>query len=226
MRARAQEVGARTRRSRDRSTRRGGRAPAHRSRAAGTAAGTTATRTCSGRSCFRTSRSRRSFSLRSRTVGDEPAVKTSASYLASHCLDERSGLSLALASIALGVHGRDNSSVADRAGRHMAYHTVPGERGHHRRWRCTPRPGTQSTMPPSDCSSRLADLTRRDFLASAAAAVVAAGAACRRHRPWNQAIPAPARDIRRAAARRRQLRGEIWPTRSTCGARAGSRCEG
>ncbi len=42
-------------------------------------------------------------------------------------------------------------------------------------------------MPPSDCSSRLADLTRRDFLASAAAAVVAAGAACRRHRPWNQA---------------------------------------
>jgi len=43
---------------------------------------------------------------------DEQAVKTSASYLASHCLDERSGLSLALASIALAVHGHDNSSVA------------------------------------------------------------------------------------------------------------------
>ncbi len=62
---------------------------------------------------------------------DEQAVKTSASYLASHCLDERSGLSLALASIALAVHGRDNSSVASRAGRHMAYHTVLGQRGRH-----------------------------------------------------------------------------------------------
>ena len=39
-------------------------------------------------------------------------MKTSASFLASHCLDERSGLSLALASIALAVHGRDNGSVA------------------------------------------------------------------------------------------------------------------
>ena len=81
---------------------------------------------------------------------DEQAVKTSASFLASHCLDERSGLSLALASIALGgsrarqqqrraprwpTHGVPRRYLGNVAATALALYAEAGNAEHHAAFR-------------------------------------------------------------------------------------------
>ena len=145
-----------------------------------------------GKELFHYVRSRRLFSLRSRIFpsASGTAVKTSARTSQLVASTSNRHLAPRSASIALaGMYSSARMAASARSPTHGVSRLL-GNVGRHRAGACCTEAGSAGTVPPSDCSSRFASLTRRDFLTSAAAAVVAAGAACAPSRPWKTARPA------------------------------------